>query len=129
MVNPGEVKDLKCPEPGCDGELVLKPSKYGQFYGCTNWAKTGCPGAHGAHPDGTPLGIPASKETKQARMKAHAAFDRLWKGRGARMNRHQAYVWMRRAMCMTEAEAHIGRFTIEQCEALCRILSEECDAG
>ena len=117
---PGEVHDFLCPEPGCSGRLVLKESKYGLFYGCTMWPQTRCPGAHGAHPDGTPLGIPASKETKQYRMKAHDAFDRLWKQPTKVTDRAGAYKWMRAVMHLTEEEAHIGRFTIEQCEELCR---------
>lgn len=117
---PGAVADLDCPEPECGGKLVLKQSRYGPFYGCTEWIKTRCPGAHGAHEDGKPLGIPAPKAVKQARMKAHASFDRLWKERPPRMSRGGAYVWMQRAMNMTPDEAHIGRFDVEQCERLCR---------
>jgi hypothetical protein len=52
-------------------------------------------------------------------MKAHASFDRLWKGT-PRMSRGAAYVWMQQAMDMTPDEAHIGRFDVEQCERLCR---------
>jgi DNA topoisomerase I len=28
---------VKCPEPGCDGELVARKSRRGAFYGCTNF--------------------------------------------------------------------------------------------
>lgn len=100
--------------------LVLKKSKYGHFYGCETWHCTACPGAHGAHADGTPLGIPASKATREARMRAHAAFDRLWKGPKARMRRHAAYAWLQEAMGMTADAAHIGRFTIAECDEVCR---------
>jgi len=121
---PGEVHNLLCPEPGCDGRLILKESKYGLFYGCTEWPRTRCPGAHGAHPDGTPLGIPASKETKQARMKAHDAFDMLWKQPTKVIDRRGAYKWMQAMMNLTTEEAHIGRFTIEQCEELCGLVEK-----
>jgi len=95
--------------------MVLRNSKYGLFYGCVEYPK--CKAAHGAHEDGKPLGIPASKPTKEARIRAHDAFDQLWKGRGG-MKRGDAYVWMQKAMGLTIEEAHIGRFTIEQCEQL-----------
>jgi ssDNA-binding Zn-finger/Zn-ribbon topoisomerase 1 len=115
---PGERTDLKCPEPGCAGRLVLKESKYGLFYGCEFWPIDRCPGSHGAHPDGAPLGEPADQATKKARMRAHDAFDRLWKGRGAPMSRTEAYEWVQEAMGMTSEEAHIGRFSLEECDGL-----------
>jgi ssDNA-binding Zn-finger/Zn-ribbon topoisomerase 1 len=85
-----------------------------KFWGCTRYPQ--CQGIHGAHPDGRPLGTPADKPTKQARIRAHAAFDEVWKS-GA-MSRGQAYGFMRDLMGMTEDEAHIGKFTAEQCETL-----------
>ena len=105
---------LSCPD--CGAAMELKPSRYGQFYGCSTWRETKCPGSHGAHPDGRPLGIPASKATKEARMRAHECFDRLWKS-GA-MARGQAYVWMQQALGMGADDAHIARFSIEQCDSL-----------
>jgi hypothetical protein len=108
----GTVLDHPCPE--CDGEMVLRNSRYGLFYGCTKFPN--CRAAHGAHPDGRPLGVPADKETKQARIRAHDAFDTLWKS--GLMKRGEAYRWMQDAMGMSEDEAHIGRFGSEQCELL-----------
>lgn len=116
--------DLRCPEPGCGGRLRLRRNgKWGPWYACERWAETGCPGAHGCHRGGTPLGIPADYATRQARRRAHAAFDLLWRGRRPRMSRPGAYAWLARMMGMTAGEAHIGRFTAEQCartEALLR---------
>ena len=94
--------------------MVLRQSKHGPFYGCTGYPT--CDATHGAHPDVKPLGIPADKPTKQARIRAHEAFDRLWK-RGRR-SRSQAYAWLREAMDLTEDEAHIGRFDMAQGEEL-----------
>ena len=104
--------ELECPE--CGAKMTLRKSRFGQFYGCSTWPK--CDAAHGAHPDGTPLGVPANKATKQARIKAHEAFDTLWKG--GRMKRSEAYSWMASALGLTAAEAHIGRFDIPTCERL-----------
>ena len=106
--------DLTCPE--CGARLLLKPSRFGLFYGCEQWRMTGCQGAHGAHPDGSPLGTPADGKTKQARIQAHTAFDQLYQS--GRMKRADAYRWLRHAMGLTAEQAHIGKFTIEQCERL-----------
>lgn len=108
----GTKLDHPCPE--CGGAMVLRNSKYGLFYGCFTFPK--CKATHGAHKDGKPLGIPADKKTKKARMDAHEVFDQLWKGK--HMSRGDAYEWMQEAMEMSEEEAHIGRFNIDQCEEL-----------
>jgi len=108
----GTKLDHPCPE--CGETMVLRESKFGLFYGCSAFPK--CKAAHGAHKDGKPLGIPADKMTKKARMDAHEVFDQLWKGK--HMARGEAYQWMQEAMEMTEEEAHIGRFDADQCEEL-----------
>lgn len=106
---------LTCPE--CGAQMVLKYSgkfKVPVFYSCSQYPK--CRTTHGAHPDGRALGIPANAETKKARIEAHEAFDRLWKLGG--MSRGQAYAWMQQVLSLTEDEAHIGKFTTEQCVRL-----------
>lgn len=120
---------LPCPEPDCNGELILRRSKHGLMWGCIRYPA--CMAAHGAHPDGTPLGIPADKKTKRARIKAHAAFDELWnkaskKGRVAA--RRGAYRWLREQLGMTEEECHIARFDVATCArvvVLCKARLEE----
>jgi hypothetical protein len=62
------------------------------------------------------LGIPATKEVKEARIRAHDCFDTMWKT--GNMSRHEAYRWMRTALVMTKEEAHIGNFDIKNCERL-----------
>ena len=118
-----KVPSLPCPEPGCGGMLRLRESRYGPFYGCTNYPR--CKGSHGAHPDGKPLGVPVSFEVKQARIEAHAAFDQLWKGPQAKMRRRQAYAWMRRTLGLGNDEAHIGRFGVEECRKLVLLVEQE----
>jgi len=107
-----EVTTLTCPE--CGAPVRLRPSRYGLFYGCTTWPK--CNGTHGAHPDGKPLGTPGNRETKDARIRAHAAFDTLWKNGG--MKRKEAYRWMQDTLGMSQNEAHIGSFDVATCERL-----------
>lgn len=93
------------------------------FYGCTGFPF--CKATHGAHPDGRPLGVPAGGATKDARIRAHAAFDQLWQmpglhGRERRRRRGRAYVWLARQL--GREEVHMGKMTIAECDqviALC----------
>jgi ssDNA-binding Zn-finger/Zn-ribbon topoisomerase 1 len=108
----------KCGE--CGSPMILRESRYGKFWGCSRFPQ--CKGTHGAHQaDGRPLGTPADKETKAARIKAHAAFDMLWKGR--EMSRTDAYRWMGEAMKLPPEQRHIGEFTTEQCVLLIALLA------
>jgi ssDNA-binding Zn-finger/Zn-ribbon topoisomerase 1 len=122
---PKERTDLKCPEPGCDGMLRLKTSRYGQFYGCSNYPR--CRGSHGAHPDGEPFGVPADKLTRVARQRAHHYLDRLWRPDSPHKvfrNRDDAYFWMAINMAIHPDDAHIAKFNTEQCLKLIGLLKE-----
>jgi len=116
---------LDHPCPDCGKYMVLKTSKYGLFYGCSTWPD--CEGTHGAHPNGKPLGVPADKATKLARIKAHEAFDLLWKNNGP-MKRGEAYAWMQRVLDLTADEAHIGRFDIPTCARVVKAAEKELGA-
>ncbi len=111
---------MQCPD--CGALMMLRPGRFGPFYACVRRDQTGCPGAHGAHPDGRPMGTPANAATRQARIKAHAAFDQLWKS--GEMTRRQAYWWLQQSMEMTTLQAHIGKFTLEQCERLIALVEQ-----
>lgn len=95
------------------------------FYGCAEWPR--CDGIHGAHPDGKPLGVPANKATKAARIRAHDAFDRLH-GRG-RMTRSQAYAWLAKRMKLPEEFCHIGRFNERDCERVVEVAEARLRKG
>lgn len=109
---------VKCGE--CGAPMVLRPYQGKQFYGCTRYPE--CDGTHGAHPNGAPLGIPADKATKAARMEAHAAFDKLW--RDGSMTRKGAYAWLCKSMGLSKEQGHIGRFSAEQCHQLQELLEQ-----
>jgi len=114
---------LEHPCPDCGADMVLRASRYGLFYGCVNYPR--CTGAHGAHREsGLPLGLPASRQTKEWRIKAHDAFDVLW--RETAMKRTESYLWLQEVMGLTPADAHIGRFSIEQCKKLIEKVEEKC---
>ena len=99
----------------CGADMVLRNSKFGKFYGCVNYPK--CKGAHGAHPNGHPLGTPADKETRDKRMEAHALFDKQWR-ESNNMTRAQAYKELQKIMGMNSKQAHIAKFTKEECDFL-----------
>lgn len=111
-------KDVTCPL--CGSPMVLRMTTkftYGdgshrKFWGCSSYPK--CRAVHGAHPSGHPVGIPGDGPTKAARMAAHDAFDTLWKS--GQMTRKDAYRAMQRAFGMTKDEAHIGNFSVDQCD-------------
>ena len=105
---------LACPE--CGSPMELRQGKIGNrhYYACMRYPE--CKGAHGAHRDGTPLGIPADGATKAMRIAAHEVFDALWKD--GRMTRSEAYAWMGEVMGLGPDEAHIGRFDKATCTRL-----------
>ena len=125
--------DVRCPECGAKMKLRFtdkypnrrakqrrprpKPTK-SAFYGCSTWPD--CDGTHGAHADGKPFGIPANKETKGARTRAHAAFDYLWQDKHGEFfqERGEAYKWLAERMELDADDAHIGSFDKQQCEQL-----------
>ncbi len=103
--------------------MKLRNSRFGKFYGCTRWPD--CDGTHGAHPDGKPLGVPADKETREARIRAHAAFDKLWKTRRKpHKARGQAYRWLRGKLNLDRHECHIGGFDKAGCARVIEVCEE-----
>ena len=113
--------EAACPE--CGSDMVLRDSRFGLFYGCVRYPA--CDATHGAHPNGDPLGVPANKETKQARMAAHDSFDQLWKGatkKGRKTARKEAYAWLREQLDLTKEECHIGKFDKRLCTLAIKLL-------
>lgn len=91
---------------------------YRQWYACAHWPD--CRGSCSAHPDGTPMGVPADAATRQARMQAHAAFDAFWRGPTRIMARGDAYRWLEKQLGLPRDGAHIGAFTQAQCAQVLR---------
>lgn len=106
----GQVGPVKCGECGAEMQLRKSPKFPKPFWGCTKFPA--CRGAHGAHPNGRPLGVPANAETKAARIRAHDVFDRLWLSK-ITMTRTKAYKLL--AAKLGLEEVHIGESDIAQC--------------
>lgn len=119
MSAPPKEHPVTCPDDGAP--MRLRPSRYGLFYGCSNYPK--CKGTHGAHPDGKPLGTPATRETKDARIRAHAAFDGLRKLMG--WKRNDSYQWLADRLAIPRADCHIAMFDLETCARVVAICAGE----
>ena len=107
---------MPCPEEDCSGTLQRRfsPKFHRYFYGCSNWSATRCNGSIGCHPDGSMLGIPADSKTKQSRIVAHGAFDRVWKSK--HVTRREAYAIFSEKMEVEEL--HIANLDTAGCKRL-----------
>lgn len=110
---------VRCPYCKRTASLVSSDQVYsrdfGMIYLCDGWPQ--CDAYVGVH-DGTdrPKGTLANAELRSWRVQAHAVFDGLWQN--GCMTRNDAYGQLCAVMEMTREEAHIGLFTIEQCQTL-----------
>jgi hypothetical protein len=100
-----------------DSAVVYSGRSYGNIYYCKP-----CKAWVGVH-KGTrhPLGRLANAELRKAKMKAHAAFDPLWKD--GDMNRAQAYEWLADALGIPAARCHIGMFDVETCRRVVQVVA------
>lgn len=83
----------------------------------------------GCHPRTTkPLGRLADKALRQAKLRAHAAFDPLWKTKmerdalGQNEARRAGYAWLAKQLGINPADCHVGMFDVATCDrvvALC----------
>ena len=114
----------------CGGVIRLVPARmiYGlstdrlgltseNIYLCQN-----CNARVGCH-KGTnrPLGNVANEVLRLKRRETHKVFDAFWQGNG--MSRTKAYKWLAAQMRLSEKDAHIGGFEMDQCQQvidLCR---------
>lgn len=68
-----------------------------------------------------PLGRLANEELRKAKMRAHKAFDPLWKDNDIR--RKDAYVWLSEELGVPFDECHIGMFDVDMCERVIEAVS------
>lgn len=108
-INLGEVPT--CPE--CSSRMRLRRSRYGLFYGCSTWPR--CNSTHGAHPEGKPLGTPATSEVKQLRIDAHSLLDK-------RFGRKGYFSFLQKTLSLTKEEAHVAKLNKRQLEVVIETL-------
>ncbi len=113
------LEPIPCPE--CGGKLRLRIGEYGLYYRCTKFPA--CRTTHTAHKKtGKPMGVPANKETRTLRMKAHEAFDKLWVSKRLKYkSRNRAYAWLARRLGIRSADCHIGMFDKAMCSRVIKV--------
>jgi ssDNA-binding Zn-finger/Zn-ribbon topoisomerase 1 len=94
-----------CPE--CNAPMRLINGKYGLFYGCIKFPN--CSGAHKAHPDGRPVGEPATKEVKDVRVRVHGLLNLIW-NYDDRTGRSKMYAWLAR----NTSSGHVSQLTLDE---------------
>jgi len=115
-----------CGEPAryADSAPLYRGVSYGMVWICDP-----CGAWVGVH-KGTdkPLGRLANAELRQWKVKAHAAFDPLWKAKLERRRRERGpeykvvyargsgYAWLAGQMGIAPQNCHIGLFDVEQCK-------------
>lgn len=119
----GKTELPRCPY--CNGETYRADSSlvYDRNYGtkvivCRNYPA--CDSFVGCHKDGQPKGSLANKQLREWRKRVHGRFDFLWKS--GRMSRDEAYSWLSEQMGLPEA--HIGFFTLEQCQQAIQLVEQ-----
>jgi len=109
-----------------DNAIIYNGKRYGHgiAYCCENFPA--CDSYVGSHKDGTPLGSVAGKVVREARKKAHAELDLLWRGQGS-SKRQSVYAKMANYMGIPRREAHIGMFDETQCESVLHFVKDYKD--
>ena len=116
----------------CERPAVFQASSEG-LYGGTDygpvWLCPHCQAWVGCHEGrNKPLGRLANKDLRQAKMAAHAAFDRLWLAKWRRERchknkaRHAGYKWLASQLGIDGRVCHIGYMNA----AMCRQVVEIC---
>lgn len=80
----------------------------------------------GCHP-GTdkPLGRLANKELRDLKIKAHDAFDRVWKDKDT--SRRKAYAWLAEKLKVPPEYCHIGMFNENTCQKVIEICKNKTE--
>lgn len=113
---------MKVTCPYCNGSAEYVSSSevyggrdYGKIYLCRP-----CQAWVGVH-KGTkkPLGRLADAKLRQWKIKAHQAFDPIWKE--GHMNRYQAYKWLSIVLGIPRKKCHIGMFDIKTCQKVIEV--------
>ena len=129
---------IHCPYCFEPAKLLLSsaPIYHGRDYGPVHvcWP---CDAWVGCHPNTTrPLGRLANAELRQWKMKAHAAFDPIWKARFERkstidpaykkaMARGGRYKKLAELLGIPRHECHIGMFDVDRCQRAVQV----CESG
>jgi hypothetical protein len=74
--------------------------------------------------DGTlPMGRLAKADLRDAKRRAHRAFDPLWQNAG--LSRRVAYAWLAHQLRIPVVDCHIGEFDAARCEQVIKLCTHE----
>lgn len=108
---------LTCPYCGNETELVAGAIMYPHrkdLYDLKFWRCEPCDAYVGCHKRSTkPLGTLANAELREARKRAHKAFDDIW--RMGFKPRSSAYTWLASVLGIPKRSCHIAMMTEAQC--------------
>ena len=109
-----------CPYCGAAAVLIDSIEIYRtRSYGMV-WACQPCDAWVGCHGSGrTPKGRLANKALRDAKIRAHAAFDPIWKH--GLMRRGAAYAWLADHLGIDRKGCHIGMFDEDLCQRVVMI--------
>lgn len=96
----------------------LLPREHDRPYWVCRW----CQAWVGCHEGSIkPMGYPADRPTRMARMMLHTRrLDPLWRDHG--YTRNEIYFRLQQGMKLKPRQAHVGKFTREQCQQAWEIL-------
>ena len=100
----------------------LRNEKLWVCFQCDAWVGCHKRNKRHGHKGDEPLGRLANRELRKAKIRAHDAFDRLWRKRGAQ--RRDSYKWLANKMGIRQEECHIGMFDEEQCMQVVEIIEK-----
>lgn len=121
-------RKIRCPYCGANASLRPvsavygdKALKEGYVYVCDRYPV--CNAYVAAHQKTLePMGTLANGDLRNKRIKAHKAFDWLWKS--GLMTKWQAYKWMQGKMGLSPDQAHIAKFGEYRCDQLIAVCRE-----
>lgn len=120
-----------CPICGNAAELVAGKKLFPKLLGLKTtwfWRCEPCDAHVGCHPGSTtPLGMLATARTRNARTRAHRAFDSLWnppQRTSTTFTRTKAYEWLSQALGIPPVLCHIGMFDEDTCERVIAAVRE-----
>lgn len=117
-----------CPYCGVPADLVTGTDLYPHrpdLESLKFWRCTPCDAHVGCHKNSkkhAPLGRLANAELRLEKMRAHAAFDPLWKL--GSMARKEAYKWLAEQLGVPFSKCHVGMFDVHQCREVVAAVSK-----
>ncbi len=124
-----EPRYVVCPYCGEEARLADSAEVYSRSYGmiwicvpCRAWV-----GVHKGDGKNRPLGRLANAELREWKMRAHAAFDPMWKAKVRRDEcskgraRGAGYKWLAEKLGVPVDECHIGMFDVDVCRRVVEV--------